>query len=185
MINLLNFFEYCKLIFDLNWDTKEIVTKVFECESTDNEEDEGTEVETKTLSQMEKYVGWGCYVRMILRFNKLWAAKTPDNDDKCGYGVTMKILQMQVVPRSISSSKEQFKKNRFGSKYRDDSGSDTEEEPEPEEEQEGTDVTKDEESDSDNEDTKENEDSDDSDSEEEEEEEERSSKRRRKRRKHN
>nr|QBK89340.1 MAG: uncharacterized protein LCMiAC02_04350 [Mimivirus LCMiAC02] len=141
--------EYCKLRFDMDWNTKEIETRVFVCENT---EDEGKEVETKTLAQMEKYVGWGCDVRMIIMFNKLWAAKTPDNDDKCGYGVTMKICQLLVIPRSSSSSKEQFKKNRFGSKYRDESGSDTEDE--TEETTQKTQETKDEKSDSDSEDEK-------------------------------
>ncbi len=111
---------YCKFRFAMDWDTKKLLTRVFVC---DNMDDEGTPVDTETLEQMEKYVGWGCDVQIIFTINKLWAAKTPDDDNKCGYGITLKILQMRVIPRSTSSSKEQFKKNRFGSKYESDSDS--------------------------------------------------------------
>ncbi len=85
--------------------------------------------DVRTVSDLDEYFSWGCTARMIVMVNKLWASKSPSTDKFYRYGISMKILQMEVTPRERSGSiKESF--SRFA--FIDPEDTDATQEPEPE-----------------------------------------------------
>jgi len=111
-------FKYCKMQFTTSYPDRNITSGVFiRKEGADVPKNERvTEVNVSTASDLEaEGLGWGAKVRMIVMVNKLWAAKSKNAQTKTrGFGVTMKILQLEVVPREKSGSiREQFSRYAF------------------------------------------------------------------------
>jgi hypothetical protein len=57
-----------------------------------------------TMSDLEKYVRLGSKVRLVLMANKLWASKNKDSAGNRKFGVTLKVLQMEVECRESQDS---------------------------------------------------------------------------------
>ncbi len=115
-------FQYCKMKFDIDYITKNLKTVVFR---RDSMEDKPVKVEgIKTVADLDDLISWGSEVRVIGMFNKMWAAKKPlvQGMKMKRYGITMKIIQIEVIPREHSSLHAQF------SSYGFDSDSDSDEE---------------------------------------------------------
>lgn len=108
-------FKYCKMQFNTNWETKTITTQVYLREG-EGENVKITEVSPRSPTELEELgLGWGSSVRMIVMVNKLWAAKSTNQQTKTrSYGVSMKIMQMEIIPRVKQGSiREQFTKYAF------------------------------------------------------------------------
>lgn len=116
--------QYCKMQFSTSYPEKHITTSVFMRESVDKDP---VEFQAKTASDLENGgLIWGSQIRMIVMVNKLWAAKAKNQAGSRGYGVTMKIMQLEVIPRQKSSStKEQFSRYAFISDDEDDQGTES------------------------------------------------------------
>lgn len=105
-------FEYCKMKLDVNWQTKDIQTVVYVREG--GKTSEHKHVPVSTASDLDQYLTWGSEVRMIVMMNKLWAAKAKDKSGTRSFGVGMKVMQMEVVPRATSGSvREAFSRYAF------------------------------------------------------------------------
>jgi len=107
-------FKYCKMQFNTDYPEKNITSQIFI--RTEGPEPKITAVKPKTPSDLEELgLVWGSKVRMIVMVNKLWAAKAKHQVTQTrSYGITMKIMQMEIIPRERSSSiKDQFAKYAF------------------------------------------------------------------------
>lgn len=113
-------FKYCKMQFNSSYPEKTILTQVY---IRDGEKI--TEVSPKSATELEDLgLGWGCQVRMIVMINKLWAAKSANQQTKTrSYGVSMKIMQLEIIPREKQGSiKEQFSRYAFIDEEESDGG---------------------------------------------------------------
>lgn len=152
--------EYCKMVFNKKHDTDEITTVFYI--RTPHPEKPGEYISKKTsirsATELEKYLTFLSRCRMIVMVNKLWAAKNADKNGVYNYGVTLKIIQMEIEPKELKKGViEQFQEWAFqDSDGEDDSvtiknqtlGKDNdnyEEEPEYEEEEEPEDEEEEEE----------------------------------------
>lgn len=108
-------FKYCKMQFNSSYPDKTITTQVYLREG-EGENVKITEVSPKTPTELEDLgLGWGSSVRMIVMINKLWAAKSTNQTTKTrSYGISMKIMQLEIIPRVRQGSiKDQFTKYAF------------------------------------------------------------------------
>lgn len=82
--------DYTKFKFDVDWNTKEIRTKVFVDKQNQY---------VKNINDMEKIVTYRSQVRLLFKVSKLWLSKSVDSITKTRkYGLTLKIMQMEVMP---------------------------------------------------------------------------------------
>jgi hypothetical protein len=108
-------FKYCKMQFNSSYPDKTITTQVYLREG-EGENVKITEVSPKTPTELEDLgLGWGASVRMIVMINKLWAAKSTNQQTKTrSYGISMKIMQLEIIPRVKQGSiRDQFTKYAF------------------------------------------------------------------------
>jgi hypothetical protein len=129
-------FLYCKMQFNTSYPEKDITSMVFIRDENDKTQKSNVPATVSSATDLEN-VGlvWGSKVRMIVMVNKLWAAKAKDNNGSRRFGVTMKILQMEVIPREKSGSiKEQFTRYAFIDQDDEDEEEDTMDVEEAEEE---------------------------------------------------
>ena len=108
-------FKYCKMPFTTSYPEKDITSAVY---LRDKEGPDATVTKCKASSASDlenSGLVWGSKVRMIVMVNKLWAAKAKNpTTGTRGYGVTMKIVQLEVIPREKSGSiREQFSRYAF------------------------------------------------------------------------
>lgn len=104
-------FEYCKIKFDVDFDTGFIKTAVFK---KDPDTGEITRERVKTISDLEEIVRYGSTIRMIVLVNKLWASKAPVSGSY-KFGVSLKVVQMEVVPGAVGKSiRDEFTDYAFG-----------------------------------------------------------------------
>ena len=96
---------YFKAKMNLNWETSEITTKMFKLV-------DGKRVKSpvKTLGDVEQLVTFMSTIRMVLMPNKLWALKTFDGKK---YGLSFKIMHLEVEPVQRRSLKEYFENDAF------------------------------------------------------------------------
>jgi len=107
-------FKSCKFKLATNYEDGSVTTKVYVKDQNDSTK-RGQEVQIKTVSDLDKYVNYNSKVRMVVNVNKLYASKAKmQKDDKYRkFGVTFKIVQMEVTPGTSSSVKEEFKNYAF------------------------------------------------------------------------
>lgn len=71
-------------------------------------------VPVTTPTDLEEYMPWNSTARFIVQANKVWAAKTKSADGNRSWGITFKIIQMEVEPgTSKTSIKNEFKGYAF------------------------------------------------------------------------
>ena len=78
-----------KLKFNIDFQTKEYLTKVFINKEQQN---------VKNINDLEKICPYGSSVKLIILLNKLWISKTRDFNKKFKFGLTGKILQIKIEP---------------------------------------------------------------------------------------
>ena len=90
------------IVFKIDFDnsTGSVKTKVFV-----NDGGERTEMETKTLDEVQKYLRYKCEFRPIFTFSKLFAARAASDDGKRKYGIGLKLKMVEVKP--VVSNKEE------------------------------------------------------------------------------
>ncbi len=96
---------YIKAKMNLDWESGNITTKMFKLV-------DGKRVKTqvKTLNDVEQLVTFMSTIRMVLMPNKLWALKTFDGKK---YGLSFKIMHLEVEPVQRKSLKEYFENDAF------------------------------------------------------------------------
>jgi hypothetical protein len=99
---------YMKAKFHLDYESGNMKTKLYKrlTDGTIKRE----EVAVKTLADIEKLVTYRSRVRLILMPNKLWALKTYNGKK---YGVSWKIMQLEVEPVQRSTLKNVFGEDAF------------------------------------------------------------------------
>jgi hypothetical protein len=107
---------YFKAKMNLDWDSGNITTKMFKLV-----DGERVKSPVKTLENVEELVTFMSTIRMVLMPNKLWALKTFDGKK---YGLSFKIMHLEVEPVQRRSLKEYFENDAFVDSD-DDSGEDT------------------------------------------------------------
>jgi len=115
-------FDFCKLKLDIDYETKNISTGIF-VKKTPKSKAELKDV--RDASDLDKYLTFGSTVRFILTANKLWAAKNKNENGDRKYGVSFKILQMEIQPREqYASTKELFSKYNLFTQGSEEEGED-------------------------------------------------------------
>lgn len=103
-------YRYCKMKLNVNFQDQSITTGVFVKKNDGSAEP----VNVKTATDLEEYFGWNSKVRFIVMANKLWASRNKDSAGKRKFGVSLKIIQMEVTPSERNTSVgEAFKKYAF------------------------------------------------------------------------
>jgi len=100
-----DWFDTCKMRLSVEYDAERCVsgdinTVVF---VKDNEEAKPRKVNVRTISDLEQYLTWKSKFQMMVMVNKLWASKAV-KDKKREYGVTLKIMQMVIIPGTVGGS---------------------------------------------------------------------------------
>ena len=109
--------KYCKMKLNVSYPDQEITTIVF-TKNTDKKcppHERRVQRSVKTATDLQEYLTFGSHVRFIVMVNKLWATKTKkDGSSKRQYGVALKIMQMEIEPRSkMGSMNDVFNKWAF------------------------------------------------------------------------
>jgi len=101
-----------KAKFNLDWDTGNIETKMFKLVDGKREK-----VKVTTLESVEQLVTYRSNIRLVLMPNKLWAMKAYDGKK---YGVSFKIMHLEVEPVERTSLKQYFENDAFVDSEDDD-----------------------------------------------------------------
>jgi len=99
---------YMKAKFHLDYESGNMKTKLYK--RLPDGKIKREEVAIKTLADVEKLVTYKSRVRLILMPNKLWALKTYNGKK---YGVSWKIMQLEVEPVQRSTLKNVFGEDAF------------------------------------------------------------------------
>lgn len=116
---------YCKVKFNTDFETKEVRTHVF----VRNDEGKPDPVDTKTITDLNKYLKWQSTARFIIKISKLWAAKAKDKNGKRTFGISLKCEQLEIAKLSSigATTKDDLKEFAFGDNDNEtDAGSDNE-----------------------------------------------------------
>lgn len=97
-------FKYAKFKLNVTYPEQKICTTFFIKSADPTSTDAPREERIETASQLEEYVRWGSKIRCIVMANKFWAAKSKNATGTRPYGVSFKILQMQIIPREVMGS---------------------------------------------------------------------------------
>ena len=97
-------FKYAKFKLNVTYPDNKICTTFFIKSADPNSTEAPREERFETASQLEDYVRWGSKIRCIVMANKFWAAKSKNATGTRPYGVSFKILQMQIIPREVMGS---------------------------------------------------------------------------------
>jgi len=111
---------YFKAKLNLDYESGNITTKVFKLSPNSTRED----MSITTLDQLETLVTFRSSIRMIVMPNKLWALKTFDGKR---YGLSFKIMHLEVEPVERSSLKQFFDNDAFVDSDDDDDDNDNDE----------------------------------------------------------
>ena len=110
-------FRYCKIKLNTSYPDGEVLTRVF-IKNRPQEGETGKQkpesVTVRSATDLDKYLRWGCKVRMILMLNKIWAARNKNEAGVRKYGATWKVMQMEIIPTDKKSSmKDAFESYAF------------------------------------------------------------------------
>lgn len=104
---------YCKAKLDIDFDSGDILTKVYLKNSGPGAK-RTLLTDVKTIDDLTKYVRYMSKVRLILMPNKVWAAKNKlGNAKKKSYGMSLKVMQIEVEPPVSNSVKDMLKDDAF------------------------------------------------------------------------
>lgn len=107
--NKQEFFKYCKMKLSISYPEKIIQTKVY----IKGKDKKVEQVSVKTASDLEEYIKFGSKIRFIAMINKLWAQKNKNDAGVRKYGVSIKIIQMEIELPDKTSIHEAFNKYAF------------------------------------------------------------------------
>ena len=115
---------YIKAMLDVDYTTGHLKTKVFVRNTDPAATEKRTLLDITTITELTEYVNYMSTIRPIVMFNKLYAANSANQSGKRMYGVTMKIVQLEVEPSSGAAGvRSQYQTDAFLS---DDEESDDE-----------------------------------------------------------
>lgn len=101
---------YMKPFFELEYQTNNVLVKILHKSG----EDKIPVEDVKVLDDATRYINWQCHAKYILTPNKLYATKQKDNKTgKKTYGVTWKIVCVEVEPAEKSGGKQELAEDPF------------------------------------------------------------------------
>lgn len=100
--------KYCKLKFRLSPINKLNETSIFIKENGSIKK-----MELKRLEEIEKYFRYYCYFRAIIHINKLWITKTRNDKGLREFGLSLKLLSLEITPFKKQRLHEIFQEYRF------------------------------------------------------------------------
>lgn len=104
---------YFKVKLDVDYTTKKINTKVY-LKTTGPGAKRTLLTDIETIDDLTKYVRYQSKIRMILMPNKVWAANTKlGTSPKKNYGMSLKVMQLEVEPPVTNSIKDMLKDDAF------------------------------------------------------------------------
>jgi hypothetical protein len=111
-------FKYFKAKIDTDYDSGKVKTRVYRKLSKEEAKSQGKKRELidniETITDLTKYVTYNSTIKMIIMANKLWATNSPDKNGRFGYGIGLKILQIEVdVTENRNSVKANYSTDAF------------------------------------------------------------------------
>ena len=100
--------KYCKFKFHLNILNGENETSIFI-----KENDKICKLELKTMQEVEKYLRYKSEFRAIVHMNKLWINKNKNDEGLREYGITMKLLSLEIKPFTRLRLHDIFQEYKF------------------------------------------------------------------------
>lgn len=94
--------DFCKMKIDRDWNTKNFTVSLFVGEKEEDFEPKtfsAKKVTVRNATELNEYVNFCCKVRLVVSVNKIWVSKSTGETGMYKYGLGMKIVQMQVIPR--------------------------------------------------------------------------------------
>ena len=93
---------YCKVKFDVDYNTKQLETAVYDSTS---ENEPPKEIDVTTITELTHHVRWQSKIKMIVMVNKFWAQKTSQKKgEPREFGLGLKCLVLHVKERAQSSA---------------------------------------------------------------------------------
>jgi hypothetical protein len=89
--------RYCKIKFDIDYDTKQLETAIYDSTSPD---EPPKEIDVSTITELTHHVRWQSTIKMIVMANKLWAQKTAKSGSLREFGISLKCLVLHVKERA-------------------------------------------------------------------------------------
>jgi len=111
-----NRFKSWRAKWDYSFPDNLVETKVFIKNPTAEPENRLTPVPVRTVTDIHQHCPWGSRVRLIVAMSKVWAAKQKRDvkkDKFRDYGITLKIIQMEVTPRESQNIRQLFSHYAF------------------------------------------------------------------------
>lgn len=98
----------CKAKLDIDFNTKKIKTCIFvkEVDQLDTTKTRTVKKTVNTPTDLDEYLTWNCNVRFIINANKFYVQKATNPNKKYTYGMSLKIVQMEIEPREKNSSSD-------------------------------------------------------------------------------
>lgn len=93
------------------YDNEVLLTKVFKRNTIDSKP---VPLNIKNLDELCDTIKYGDTVRMIVRANHVWAIKKVHGGNKKDFGITFKILQLEIIPNKSMSTGYGFNINKYG-----------------------------------------------------------------------
>jgi hypothetical protein len=118
--------RFCKVKIDTNYDTGHVKTMVFKKLSEEQAVERKVKREEvkgiQTITDLATHIPYNSTVKLIVTANKLWATNAPDKGGRYSYGISLKLLQVEVfVPENKSSMiKNSFSTDAFIDEEDDD-----------------------------------------------------------------
>lgn len=85
--------NHCKFKFNKKFPSGEIKTPIFL-----NENGQIKKLNITTATELSEYLKFGSTFQAIVKVDKLWMDKHPNDEDGRNVGITLKILQMEITP---------------------------------------------------------------------------------------
>jgi len=106
-------FPYMKAKLDIEFGSKKVLTKIYHRSVDKNKKVSRTKVPITTIDDLTDAAPYGSKIRFILYACKMWAQIGADKNGDRDFGMSFKVMQMEVVPSNIVSMKAAFKECAF------------------------------------------------------------------------
>lgn len=101
-----------KLTLRLEWGTKKLQSRVFNC--LDDTDGEGTRVECTTLEEFWDTIKWNDTLQFRIQFNKFYAMKSKSGLPKKRAGLGIKVVQVRKLAEGTNTSQQEVSNNFLG-----------------------------------------------------------------------
>ncbi|MBA42647.1 MAG: hypothetical protein CMF62_01385 [Magnetococcales bacterium] len=116
-------FKKVKVKLAVDYDSGDIQTKVYTKEGQNGKPQLKSDI--KTVTDLEQVMRYNSKVRLLLMVNKIWAAKSVSaQTGQRNYGVTLKVVQMEIQPNETRSMRDEFESFGFSDGSASDSDND-------------------------------------------------------------